>query len=51
MDIEDGWSITKKADDHIEKMHEKAKPLHKIGDITVEQVISAVDEVMINRIP
>ncbi len=51
MDIEDVWSTTKKADDHIKKLHEKANPLHKIGDITMEQVISAVDEVMINRRP
>lgn len=42
----DVWPPEKETYEHMKKVHEEAKPLHTISDVTVEQVVAAVDELM-----
>ncbi len=42
----DVWPPEQETYAHMKKVHEEAKPNHVIGDVTVEQVVQAVDEVV-----
>jgi ADP-heptose:LPS heptosyltransferase len=42
----DVWPPEKETYEHMKKVHEEAKPNHVIADVTLDQVIRAVDEVV-----